>query len=299
MSASQRRAASSTAPSVASVPSSPASSPSIRLFPDDVGLEPALFDLAREGFGLGLALLPGELRLGLRGKRDDDLVEHVRDATAVDRGNRERPLPPEGVELGRLQLALRVVALVDGHEDRRLRPSEQLGGFLVGRGQARDGLDDEDDDVRLGDRDRAWSWTRASMGSCGSTSSPPVSTIRNRRPFQSASPYSRSRVVRARSSTIAARPPTTRLNSVLLPTFGLPTIATIGRPLATVAPPSWRPGARWCWGARSCGRPASPRARTPRLPWPPHSRVTSASPPARGSASRRRAGPRSAWTSRR
>ena len=52
---------------------------------------------------------------------------------------------------------------------------------------------------------RACSWTRASIGSSGSTSRPPVSTTTNRRPFHSASPYRRSRVVRARSSTIAVR----------------------------------------------------------------------------------------------
>ena len=62
------------------------------------------------------------------------------------------------------------------------------------------------------------------MGSPGAISRPPVSTTTNRRPFHSASPYIRSRVVRARSSTIAARAsPTTRLNRVLLPTLGLPT----------------------------------------------------------------------------
>ena len=77
----------------------------------------------------------------------------------------------------------------------------------------------------------AWSWTWASIGSPGEISSPPVSTTTKRRPFHSASPYRRSRVVRARSSTIAARSsPTTRLNSVLLPTFGRPTRATTGRP---------------------------------------------------------------------
>ena len=87
------------------------------------------------------------------GSASDDLVEQVRDAAAVDRGDRVGPLPAEGVELGRLELALRVVALVDGDEDRRLRPPQQLGRLLVGGRQARDRLDDEDDDVRLGDRD--------------------------------------------------------------------------------------------------------------------------------------------------
>ena len=80
---------------------------------------------------------------------------------------------------------------------------------------------------------RACSWTRASIGSFGSSSRPPVSTSTNRRPFHSVSPYSRSRVVRARSSTIAVREPRTRLKSVLLPTFGRPTMATTGS-----APPS-------------------------------------------------------------
>ena len=56
-----------------------------------------------------------------------------------------------------------------------------------------------------------------------------MSTITNRRPFHSASPYIRSRVVRARSSTIAWRLPTKRLKIVDLPTFGRPTMATTGR----------------------------------------------------------------------
>src|SRR5207247_7622621 len=57
-----------------------------------------------------------------------------------------------------------------------------------------------------------------------------VSTTTNRRPFPSASPYIRSLVVRARSSTIACRLPTIRLKSVLFPTFGRPTMATTGNP---------------------------------------------------------------------
>src|SRR5215218_9454759 len=68
-----------------------------------------------------------------------------------------------------------------------------------------------------------------------------------RRPFHSASPYIRSRVVRARSSTIACRRPTIRLKSVLLPTFGRPTIATTGMPARArddIERPSGRAG-RW------------------------------------------------------
>ncbi len=119
---------------------------------------------------------------------------------------------------------------------------------------------------------RACSWTRASIGSSGSSSRPPVSTMTNRRPFHSVSPYRRSRVVRARSSTIAERWPRNRLNSVLLPTFGRPTIATTGippRPLATVRRrPRRRPGRDRGGpsGARSSGRPASRRDRARRGP---------------------------------
>ena len=63
-----------------------------------------------------------------------------------------------------------------------------------------------------------------------------MSTMTNRRPFHSVSPYRRSRVVRARSSTIAERWPTNRLKSVLLPTFGRPTMATTGIPPLPLAP---------------------------------------------------------------
>ncbi len=112
---------------------------------------------------------------------------------------------------------------------------------------------------------RACSWTRISIGSSGSSSRPPVSTTMKRRPFHSASPYRRSRVVRARSSTIAVRPPTIRLKSVLFPTFGRPTIATIGIPaLAPAAVMPRRTGWRalvWSSEWTSCARPGSQRAR--------------------------------------
>src|SRR5258706_4103909 len=76
---------------------------------------------------------------------------------------------------------------------------------------------------------RACSWTRISIGSSVSTSRPPVSTMTNRRPFHSMSPYIRARVVRARSSTIAWRLPTKRLKIVDFPTLGRPTMARTGR----------------------------------------------------------------------
>src|SRR5439155_3394038 len=48
------------------------------------------------------------------------------------------------------------------------------------------------------------------------------------RPRQSATPYRRSRVSPGRGSTMALRSPIIRLNRVDFPTFGRPTIATIG-----------------------------------------------------------------------
>ena len=59
-------------------------------------------------------------------------------------------------------------------------------------------------------------------------SNPPVSTITNSEPLHSASLYSLSLVTPGRSSTIAILSPTKLLKRVDFPTFGLPTIATIG-----------------------------------------------------------------------
>ena len=58
------------------------------------------------------------------------------------------------------------------------------------------------------------------------TTHPPVSTTENSRPFHSHLPYCLSRVVPACSLTMALRDLVSLLNSVLLPTLGLPTIAT-------------------------------------------------------------------------
>ena len=58
---------------------------------------------------------------------------------------------------------------------------------------------------------------------------PPVSTTWNGMSSHSASWSLRSRVMPGRSSTIASWWPTTRLNSVLLPTFGRPMMTTVGR----------------------------------------------------------------------
>src|SRR5699024_3123016 len=57
---------------------------------------------------------------------------------------------------------------------------------------------------------------------------PPVSIMVKSRPRQSLSAYRRSRVTPGVSSTMDRRLPASRLNSWLLPTFGRPTMATIG-----------------------------------------------------------------------
>ena len=95
---------------------------------------------------------------------------------------------------------------------------------------------------------RACSWTRASIGSSGSSSRPPVSTTTKRRPFHSASPYSRSRVVRARSSTMAVRAADDPVEE---------------RALADVrAGRRWRrPGARRRGASSTRRRPGGPRVR--------------------------------------
>jgi len=56
---------------------------------------------------------------------------------------------------------------------------------------------------------------------------PPVSTSQKCRPAQSAAAKFRSRVTPGRSSTMAGRPPTIRLNRVDLPTLGRPTMTTV------------------------------------------------------------------------
>ena len=57
---------------------------------------------------------------------------------------------------------------------------------------------------------------------------PPVSTSEKFLPLHSASAYSLSRVTPGLSSVMDTLRPTTLLKNVLLPTFGLPTIATNG-----------------------------------------------------------------------
>ena len=87
-----------------------------------------------------------------------------------------------------LELALLVVGLVGGHDDRLRRPAQELRRLLVGGGQADRGVDHEQDHVRLGDREARLVLDLRLDRVVGSISRPPVSTTTNRRPFHSASP---------------------------------------------------------------------------------------------------------------
>ena len=146
-------AASAASGSSASVAPSPsAASPSSGSV-DDERLEPAGGHLVGPGVGLGLARLAGELLRRLGRQRPHDRVEQVAGPAAVRGRDRVRLLPAERVELHALELALLVVGLVDGDEDRRGGAAQQLGRLGVGRRQARDRVDHEDDDVGLGDRE--------------------------------------------------------------------------------------------------------------------------------------------------
>ena len=191
-------------------------------------------------------------RLGRQ--RPDDHVQQVGHAPSVQRADGVGLLPAQGVELGRLELALLVVGLVGGHDHRRAWTCAAArwppGRRASGRPRRR---------PRTRSRPpRRWPAAPApgrfsSIASPGRVSSPPVSMTTKRRPFHSPTSYSRSRVVRARSSTMATRSPTTRLNSVLLPTLGRPTKATTGSPSRGAS--AMRPASGACRGAAPRLRP--------------------------------------------
>ena len=123
------------------------------LVADDERLEAAGGDLLRPLVGFLLLGLAGDLLLGLGRQRPDDGVEEVAGSAAVRGGDRVCLLPAERVELRGIRLALGVVGLVDGDDDGLRRPPKQGRRLLVGRRQAGHGVDEEDDDVRLADRE--------------------------------------------------------------------------------------------------------------------------------------------------
>ena len=165
-------------------------------------------------------------------------------------------LPAEGVELGAPSSRFSLSALLAATSTRRCRRRRSsAASWSAGVSPAAASTTNTMTSAST-IASRACSWTLASIGSSGASSSPPVSTTTNRRPFHSASPYSRSRVVRARSSTIAVRAPTTRLNSVLLPTFGRPTMATTGSPAVAATGDLGRAGGGRTADFGQRGRPA-------------------------------------------
>ena len=148
--AASHRAASGSAVASSSAPSSPSTSVSSSLA-DDERLQPAGGDLVGPGLGLGVARLARPLLVALGRQRPDDRVEQVARAAPVRGRDRVGLVPAQRVELGALELALLVVGLVDRDDDRRLGAAQDLGRLLVGRGHPGRGIDDEHDDVRLGD----------------------------------------------------------------------------------------------------------------------------------------------------
>ena len=96
-------------------------------------------------------LLSGLRRAAARQPRDDR-VQEVAGAVAVDRGDRDRVAEPEAVELERLRLGAGLIDLVRDQEDRLARAAQDRGQLLVAGRDARPRVDDEEDEVGLGDR---------------------------------------------------------------------------------------------------------------------------------------------------
>ena len=96
----------------------------------------------------------------------DDLVEQVAGAVAVERRDRDRIAEPELVQLECERVVLRVVDLVREHEHRLVRLAQDLRDLLVARRHADARVDEEEDEIGLGDgflrllrdraRDRRW-----------------------------------------------------------------------------------------------------------------------------------------------
>ena len=118
----------------------------------DVGQDEARGHVALPLPGLDLACLAGDLLGRLGRQRPHDRVEQVARAPAVGGADREHLLPAEDVELGRLEVALLVVGLVDRDQDRRLRPAQEGGRLEVGRRRTAGRVDHQDDHVGLVDR---------------------------------------------------------------------------------------------------------------------------------------------------
>ena len=91
---------------------------------DDERLELARRDLVGPRLGFGLARLARKLGLALGRQRPHDRIEQVAGTATVARRDRIRLVPAERMELGAFELALLVVGLVDGDDDRAPSPAE-------------------------------------------------------------------------------------------------------------------------------------------------------------------------------
>ena len=165
--------------------------------------------------------------LRFRRQRGAQRVVEIGEPFAVLGGDRHRIAKPERIGLADAGLRGAAFALVR-HQDRRLAgAAHQVGKGAVDRhrpGAARRS--------GTGSRRRRRSRPR-SAPACGrlrlsgaASSRPAVSMAVKARSPRRALPSRRSRVTPGRSSTSARRLPTRRLNSVDLPTFGRPTMAT-------------------------------------------------------------------------
>ena len=130
---------------------------------------------------------------------------------------------------------------------------DPLGESLILAGDALGRIDDEQCDVGVVDRSQCTD-ERVVLGRIVDLAlrrMPAVSTKTIGPSSVSTSVSIASRVVPAMSCTTERSSPTSRLNSVLLPTFGRPTIATRGAPMRRRRPQSRRlvsPRSRWARG---------------------------------------------------
>ncbi len=95
-------------------------------------------------------LLP-HLRRALARKLGHDAVEQVARAVPVQGGERHRLAQPERVELERVRVAAGVVHLVGDDDHGLVGAAQDVGDFLVARGDAGARVHDEEHEVGLGD----------------------------------------------------------------------------------------------------------------------------------------------------
>ena len=121
------------------------------------------------------------------------------------------------------------VGFVDDDEDRRLAAAQRLRQLRVAGSHARPAVDDEQDRVGLGHPDPGLALdVGRQLALVGEVDAAGVEQLEGDAvPLQGT--RLRSRVTPGSAWVTASRPPASRLTSVLLPTLGKPTTATVGR----------------------------------------------------------------------